>query len=98
MIRTSRTVETLDGKTLELGGCGQIWGIRLQIGVVDEDTGQVPTWNRGEVFHCTRAPLEKCGLLPQAEYRDGTKGEPKTENVEDLLRRLLEQLGVQFEQ
>ena len=95
MIETKHTVTTIDGQTIELTHGGQqIWAVRLQWEAVS-DSGYASFHNvSGRTFHCTREPLEKAGLLPST----ATPKEEPTETVEDLAIRLLEMLGVSFDE
>ena len=93
MIETKRTVTTLDGKQIELTPGGpQIWELQVLKRHVDP-CGSKSSPDLVLTAHVTRDVLEKCGKLPPTE----TKLETPTETPEDLLRQLLESIGVVFE-
>lgn len=95
MITVKRIVTTLDGKTIELQRGGpQIWQVEIHIAPIDEETGYVGSKTALRLVHVTRETLERAGLLQRHEIpRDAP-----VETLEDLARRLLEHLGVKFEE
>lgn len=93
MIETKRTVTTLDGKQIELTKDGpQIWELQVLRCLVDPH-GSKSSPDLILTAHVTRDVLERCGKLPPV----ATKLNTPTETPEDLLRRLLESIGVVFE-
>lgn len=96
MIETTRTVTTLDGKKIELKKGGpQILELQLVASWVSNETGhkiQLP--EPIATAHITRDVLERCGKLPIA-HDSAVKA--VCTPPEELLRTLLESIGVVFE-
>lgn len=88
------TITTMSDKTYRLPYPEQLWELKLEARLVDNDSGlAIGAPSRVTTVHVERIILERHGLLPKVDLVEPVV--PKT--PEDLIRELLVHLGVKFE-
>jgi len=97
MIEIKRTVKCLSGKSYLLGedSTPQIWQVAIRFDSVDSRGFASGNAYGEHTRHIEREHLERAGVLPAVAI---PKEEHASETVEDLLVRVLEELGVSFEE